>query len=69
MTDTLQLLKLLLKQMDVPERELTTENLKWLGANLASTHEKHPDFPEAIHLVANLLTIQGESTKDIAGRG
>ena len=50
------------------EVELTTENLKTLGKTLAIKYKDHPDFPEAIHLIATLLTLKGESTEEIVGR-
>ena len=60
-------LKVLLERMGVPEMTLTIDNIKWLGSNLV-TYKDHPDFPEAIHLVAAILTIKGEDTTKIIGR-
>lgn len=56
-------LVLLLERMKVSNTVLSTENLKWLGENLAKDHKNHPDFPEAIHLIDSLLKCKGENAK------
>lgn len=56
----------LLEKMDVPTEH--KNDLNWLAKNLATNNKKHPNFPEAIHLVAALLTMNGESISEIVGR-
>lgn len=59
-------LNFLLKTMNVPDEY--KDDLYWLAKNLVTNNKKHPNFPEAIHLVAALLTINGEIEIEIFGR-
>lgn len=55
----------LISKMDVPAEH--KDDLIWLAKNLATNNKKHPDFPEAIHLVASLLKMTGQQV-EIVGR-
>jgi len=58
-------LRHLVSKMDVPAEH--KDDLIWLAKNLATNNKKHPDFPEAIHLVASLLKFTGQNI-EIVGR-
>jgi len=58
-------LRYLVNKMDVPAEH--KDDLIWLAKNLATNNKKHPDFPEAVHLIASLFKMTGQDI-EIVGR-